>query len=62
MANLTRGTSYEDQLYGFKVYSELHLKDLLGSLLHARPNLVAETPQCVELQDGIDALTGFLVM
>lgn len=40
----------------------LYLKDLLGSLLHARPHLVAETPQRVKLQDGVDALAGFLVM
>lgn len=40
----------------------LYLKDLLGSLLHARPHLVAETPQRVKLQDGVDALAGLLVM
>lgn len=40
----------------------LYLKDLLGPLLHARPHLVAETPQRVKLQDGVDALAGFLVM
>lgn len=39
-----------------------HLKDLLGSFLHARPHLVAEAPQCVKLQDGVDALAGLLVM
>ncbi len=40
----------------------VYLKDLLGSLLHARPHLVAETPQRVKLQDGVDALAGLLVM
>lgn len=40
----------------------LYLKDLLRPLLHARPHLVAETPQRVELEDGVDALAGLLVM
>lgn len=40
----------------------LYLKDLLGSFLHARPHLVAETPQCVKLQDGVDALACLLVL
>lgn len=39
-----------------------HLKDLLGSLLHARPHLVAEAPQRVELEDGVDALARLLVV
>lgn len=43
-------------------FTTLYLKDLLGPLLHARPHLVAETPQRVKLQDGVDALAGFLVM
>lgn len=40
----------------------VYLKDLLGSFLHSRPHLVAETPQCVKLQDGVDALAGFQVL
>lgn len=39
-----------------------HLKDLLGSLLHSRPHLVAEAPQRVELQDRVDALARLLVV
>lgn len=45
---------------GPKVVS--YFEDLLGSLLHARPHLVAKTPQSVELQNGVDALTGLLVL
>lgn len=41
---------------------KLYLKDLLRSLFHARPDLVPETPQCVEFQDGVDALTRLLMM
>ncbi|KAF3857417.1 hypothetical protein F7725_009276 [Dissostichus mawsoni] len=40
----------------------LYLKDLLCPLLHARPHLVAEAPQCVKLQDGVDALAGLRVL
>lgn len=39
-----------------------YLEDLLGPLLHARPHLVAKSPQRVELQDGVDALAGLLVL
>lgn len=46
----------------FTKTTALHLEDLLGALLHAGPDLVAETPQRVELEDGVDALAGLLVM
>lgn len=39
-----------------------YLEDLLGALLHAWPHLVAEAPQRVKLQGGVDALAGLLVM
>lgn len=39
-----------------------HLKNLLGSFLHARPHLVAEAPQRIELQDRVNSLACLLVV
>ena len=35
-----------------------HLKNLLCSLFHPGPDLIAKPPECVELKDGIQSLHG----